>query len=166
MRKNLIRLHLYAGLLCFPYFIIFGISSLNFNHHFKFTNPGENISIWQKQINIPPFKDNEQFSADVRDSLGLMGWAYNVKKDSTGFRFIVSHPGKNYAIKITNNEKPIRVEETRKGVWSVFISLHGFGGEMPGAPELINAWVLFEYHSCCNAVFHYKRYLYFPEKKK
>jgi len=105
--------------------------------------PDENVIKWQKQINIPPFKDDQQFSDDVRDSLGLMGWAYNVKKDSTGFRFIVSHPGKNYAVKIANNEKLISVEETRKGFWSVFNGLHGFHGKMPGAPALVTSWGIY-----------------------
>lgn len=142
MRKKLIKWHLFAGLLCFPYFIIFGISSLNFNHHFQFMEPGKNIIHWQRQIIIPPFQDEQQFADAIRDSLGLIGWSppWEIKKDTTGFRFMITHPGKTYAIKIVTNEKIIRVEETRKGFWSVFNSLHGFNGEIPGAPALINSW--------------------------
>ncbi len=39
MRTLLLQIHLYAGLLCSSYLVIFGISSLNYNHHF-----GEAIS--------------------------------------------------------------------------------------------------------------------------
>ncbi len=34
MRSILLKIHLYAGLLCSSYPIIFGVSSLHFNHHF------------------------------------------------------------------------------------------------------------------------------------
>jgi hypothetical protein len=34
MRTFLLQIHLYAALLCPSYFVIFGLSSLNFNHHF------------------------------------------------------------------------------------------------------------------------------------
>ncbi len=36
MRQWILRIHLYGGLLCAPYLIIFGFSSLHFNHHFAF----------------------------------------------------------------------------------------------------------------------------------
>jgi len=143
MHKKLIKWHLYAGLLCFPYFIIFGISSLNFNHHFKFMEPGKNSSIWQKQINIPPFKDDDQFSEGVKDSLHLMGWTlpWEVKKDSTGFQFKVTHPGKEYSIKVPRNENTVSVEETSMGFWPVFNALHGFDGKIPGSSSiLISMW--------------------------
>ena len=37
LRKLILNLHIYAGLLCFGYLIVFGVSSLNFNHPFAFT---------------------------------------------------------------------------------------------------------------------------------
>lgn len=145
MRNKLIKWHLYAGLLCFPYFIIFGISSLNFNHHFSFMQPGKNSSHWQKQIDIPPYQNDQQFADAVRDSLSLMGWTppWEIKKDSAGFQFMITHPGKDYVVSAFNNQPIIKVEETPKGFWTVFNSLHGFNEEIPGAPAFINSWGIY-----------------------
>jgi len=141
MRNKLIKWHLYAGLLCLPYFIIFGISSLNFNHHFSFMEPHNNAIHWEKEITIPPFRDEQQFAEAIRDSLNLMGWTppWEMKKDSAGFRFMVTHPGKDYVISAFNNQSIIKVEETHKGFWPVFNSLHGFNEEIPGAPVFISS---------------------------
>lgn len=145
MRNKLMKYHLFAGLLCFPYFIIFGISSLNFNHHFQFMEPGKNIIHWQKQIIIPPFQDEQQFADAIRDSLGLIGWSspWEIKKDTTGFQFMITHPGKNYAISVFNNEPVIKVEEAWKGFWPVLNSLHGFNEKIPGVPVFVNAWGIY-----------------------
>lgn len=145
MHNKLIKWHLYAGMLCFPYFIILGISSLNFNHHFSFMEPRKNAIHWQKQINIPAFLDEQQFADAVRDSVNLMGWTppWEIKNDASGFRFMVTHPGKDYAISFFNDERLIKVEETHKGFWPVFNSLHGFNGEIPGAPAFISSWGLY-----------------------
>jgi len=146
MRNNLIRLHLYAGLFCFPYFIIFGVSSLNFNHHFQFMQSKEDKVTWQKQITIPSYKNDDQFSNDVRDSLGLMGWTlpWEVKKDSASFQFVVSHFAKDYMVKIHDKENIVDVYEKGKGFWNVFNGLHSFGGDLPNAPALINSWKYYQ----------------------
>jgi hypothetical protein len=101
---------------------------------------------WQKQITIPPYKNDDQFSNDIRDSLGLMGWTllWEVKKDSASFQFAVSHAGKDYTVKIHNNENIVDVYENRKGFWSVFKGLHPFGGDLPNTPGMINSWKYYQ----------------------
>ena len=47
MRKWMLNIHLYGGLLCAPYLIIFGFSSLQFNHHFNFVSHAEEPSKWR-----------------------------------------------------------------------------------------------------------------------
>lgn len=145
MRNKLIKWHLYAGLLCLPYFIIFGISSLNFNHHFSFMQPRNNSIHWQKQIHIPPYQNDQQFADAVRDSLHLMGWTppWELKKDSAGFQCMITHPGKDYIVRVFNNQPVIQVEEIRKGFWPVFNSLHGFNEKIPGSPAFLNSWGIY-----------------------
>jgi hypothetical protein len=40
IRKWVLKIHLYGGLLCFWYLIIFAVSSLQFQHKFEFMNAG------------------------------------------------------------------------------------------------------------------------------
>lgn len=145
MHNKFIKWHLYAGLICFPYFIIFGVSSLNFNHRFSFMQPLSKAIHWQKQINTPPYQDDEQFAGAIRDSLQLMGWtpSWEIKKDSAGFQFMITHPGKDYLINVFNNERVVRVEETHKGFWNIFNSLHGFNEKIPGSTAFLNSWGIY-----------------------
>ena len=100
MKRKIVKWHLYAGLLFFPCFIIFGVSSLHFNHHFGFMKKSDDTRSFQKQIVLPHYVDNKQFSEEVRDSLQLMGTIspWGMANDSGGFRFVVVHPGCEYGI--------------------------------------------------------------------
>src|SRR4051794_19631564 len=87
MRKVILNIHMYGGLLCFSYLIIFGISSLNFNHPFAFTRAKFEPTVWEKPVElhdlprVTPEMPNEQrvkAKADanniVRRALGLFGY--------------------------------------------------------------------------------------------
>ncbi|MDA0336587.1 MAG: hypothetical protein O2782_15605 [bacterium] len=74
MRTLLLQIHLYAGLLCSSYFVIFGLSSLNYNHHFGHAIDG-NPTQWQEQLRMPAIAKDRHRALAVRDSLGLAGWA-------------------------------------------------------------------------------------------
>ena len=52
LRKIVLNLHTYGGLLCFSYLILFGISVLNFNHPFEFTKPPASVTTWTQPIEI------------------------------------------------------------------------------------------------------------------
>jgi hypothetical protein len=130
MRKWLLRIHLYGGLLCAPYLIIFGFSSLHFNHHFPFVTPAPNSAHWEAPLTVEPIQDNEAMSQAVRDSLGLMGWTipWRTKRDAAGdLEFDLERPGKSYTIRTLLKEKKVQVEEHHKGFWQVVNSLHGIG---------------------------------------
>ena len=72
IRKILLKIHLYGGLLVFPYLIIFGLSSLNFNHHFGFM---EEKQEWEAQptrtFSLQETDDNQVLAEAIMDSLGL-----------------------------------------------------------------------------------------------
>ena len=65
MRTLLLQIHLYAGLLCSSYLVIFGISSLNYNHHF-----GEAISVdeshWERQLSLRAFEQDRDRAFAIR----------------------------------------------------------------------------------------------------
>src|SRR6185369_3106920 len=130
MRKWMLNIHLYGGLLCAPYLIIFGFSSLHFNHHFAFVTSKSQPLNWEAPLRVESVKDNDAFAESVRDSLGLMGWPlpWKTRRDAAGdLEFDLERPGKSYTIHTELKDHQARVEERRKGFWQVFNSLHALG---------------------------------------
>ena len=156
MRKWVLRLHLYLGLTCCSYLVLFGVSSLNFNHPFAFTKPADQRVTWERSLTLPPVSsDNAAESDAVRDALGLVGWTlpWETTRDAeTGdLHFGLARPGKHYAIQVVRGEGRVRVEERREGYWPVLRGLHGLHG-VPRAPvatvwgwytELCTAFLVF-----------------------
>jgi hypothetical protein len=141
MRNWVLRIHLYLGLLCSSYLILFGISSLNFNHPFAFTKPTTTTVTWERTVTLPPVADNAAESEAVRDALGLIGWPlpWETRRDPTGdLHFGLARPGKHYTLHVLRSSGVVRVTEQRKGYWTVFRELHG----NTGVPRsgLMTAW--------------------------
>jgi hypothetical protein len=127
MRKWFLQIHLYAGLLCSAYLIIFGYTSLNFNHRFGFAQPKESTVAWEQALPLEPAQDNVKAAESVRDALGLMGWLprQKMRRDHAGnLQFDLERPGKSYTIHALVKEGRVKVEERRKGFWPVVNSLH------------------------------------------
>ena len=156
MRKWVLRIHLYLGLICSSYLILFGVSSLNFNHPFAFTKPAEERVTWERELALPPVSSDDAIESDaVRDALRLVGWTipWEMTRDAvTGdLHFGLARPGKHYAIHVRRAEGRVSVKERREGYWPVLRGLHGLHG-VPRAPvatvwgwytELCTAFVLF-----------------------
>lgn len=141
MRKWMLNLHLYGGLLCAPYLIIFGFSSLHFNHHFGFVEMKPNSTEWDAPLELGAIKDNEEMAKAVRDSLGLMGWTipWNMKRDAEGnLQFDLERPGKSYTLRTELKEHRVHIKERRKGFWQVLNSLHAMG-KVPNS-EFVSFW--------------------------
>ena len=135
MRRWLLSVHLHAGLLCAPGLLVFGVSSLLFNHAFSFVAPPPITWKWEEEIPIHSATDHDAMAASIRDSLGLMGWTipWKTKLDSTGaLVFDVERPGKSYTIHAIPDRALVQVEERRKGFWLVLNSLHGLS-RMPNS---------------------------------
>lgn len=105
MRTILLKIHLYTGLLCSSYLILFGISSLNFNHHFG--KPAALKNERQRSLNaLPALTDDQRLAEALRDTLGLVGWTLTWETrrsetaDSRYFRFAVARPGKEYRVMV------------------------------------------------------------------
>ena len=139
MRPFLLKLHLYAALLCSSYFVIFGLSSLNYNHRF-----GEAVEVdhsrWERQLTMPTFEEARALALAVRDTLDLPGWApwWRYRKDDDGtFHFELVRPGKHYDMHLAPDGH-LLVEEHRTGFWPVLNGLHALMS-LPNAP-LLSWW--------------------------
>lgn len=111
MRAILLKIHLYAGLLCSSYLILFGVSSLNFNH--RFGRPAALKVERQRGLNaLPAISDNQRLAEALRDTLGLVGWTLTWEtrrsetEDSLYFHFAVSRPGKEYRVAVQSPKDP------------------------------------------------------------
>jgi hypothetical protein len=122
MRKILLYLHMYGGLIAAVYLILLGISSLQFQHHF-FPDAGPPTT-WERDV---PVHESTTLTPEyVVDQLGLMGKvnrnSYREDKDGTA-RIDLYRPGRSYAISYTS-QGHVKVSE-RRNTWNIVTALHG-----------------------------------------
>jgi hypothetical protein len=145
MRKLFLQLHIHLTLICSSYFLIFGISSLNFNHHFKFAEPSKEVSAqWEKQLSIGNSTNRVATAESVRDALGLLGWPlpWKMSEPATNqLHFDMEQPGKSYTIKMDFSSGKAEVTERAKGFWPIVNSLHALT-EVPNSKPA-SGWGLF-----------------------
>ncbi len=142
MRDLILKLHMYGGLLCSSYLIIFGLSALNYNHHFG--KPGHEKIVWTRTVQVEDMDDDNVLAAAVRDSLGLIGWplSWKTRRDERGdLRFELSRPGKKYTIHAFPRQNRVEVVEVRTGFWPVINHLHGLM-RLPGSP-FMSLWGIY-----------------------
>jgi hypothetical protein len=158
LRKLILNLHIYAGLLCFGYLIVFGVSSLNFNHPFAFTRAKREPVTWEKPISVPdlprvtPEMTNEQRIAAktdannmVRRALGLFGHQRPGREsgwdeaDANHYHASLVRPGVEYDVDVHLDRNVAVVKETRSSAWEVITRLHGFHGVMPDS-RFVSSW--------------------------
>ena len=123
MRRWLLDLHLYLGMLCLPYLVIFGISSILLNHDIQ----RETKTEWSAQIApLAEAAAGEQAVAALL-ALDLSGsvLAHTVKREETGeLAFRAIRPGRSYQVAVSGNGGAV-VVEADSGVLGVIRDLHG-----------------------------------------
>jgi hypothetical protein len=147
--KILLKIHLYGGLLFFPYLLIFGLSSLNINHQFSFFDEKQ---YWEepvyKKIQLPSqfIDDNQNLSEAVRDSLNLMGWCpwWNRSRSDSTYRFLVMNFGNEYKLNLNIVSGDVEITRRYKGLPHIFKALHFLGEQVPNANFIINSWKYFQ----------------------
>jgi hypothetical protein len=123
MRRWLFDLHLYLGLLCLPYLVVFGVSSILLNHDLR----NETTTEWQREIAAPSAESDTAQSAATLEALALTGsvLAHTVKRDEAGgLHFEASRPGRRYQVELLASGQA-RVRESRGGVLGISRGLHG-----------------------------------------
>jgi hypothetical protein len=147
LRRIILNVHIYGGLVCFSYLILFGISVLNFNHPFAFTKSPASVTTWSQPMELPALERTDGKSAAEaltirRDNNGAIlhamgsfvapspnpdgGWT---DADTYHARFL--RPGKEYEIDVHPGQGTATVTQTRAGVWTLIRDLHGLAAVYP-----------------------------------
>ena len=123
MRRWLLDLHLYFGLLCLPYVVVFGVSSILLNHGIHW----DESERWSAQLApLGEGAPREQAAAAQR-ALELRGHllAHTVKRaEHGGVAFKLIRQGRSYQVSVMPSGAA-SVRETNGGVLGVVRGLHG-----------------------------------------
>jgi hypothetical protein len=129
MRRWLLDLHLYLGLLCLPYVVVFGISSILLNHRVERVTQSE----WSERIaplaEAPAARQAEAAIA----ALGLRASAlgHTLKHDAAGaLSFRAIRTGRSYQVTV-GADGAARVVERHGGVLGAINGLHGMHDREP-----------------------------------
>jgi hypothetical protein len=136
LRKVLLNVHLYSGLFCCPYLVIFGFTSLAFNHPWLMPKGESPPMEWERKIEVAAGSENNKLAEAVRDQLGLFGWVprWAIKRASEKvLKFELSRPGKRYLIEWNQENGLAQVAEYRTGLASVLHFMHGSNGTIPNS---------------------------------
>jgi len=148
MRKLILKIHLYGGLLCFWYLIIFAVSSLQFHHHFKFMEQGNGTETTREtKVMIEPEQDKLILARNLQNNLGLPGWVVNWQtwRDSTGIlHTTIQNPKAGYIMVYDPSTSKVTIKSVSNGFGRIINSLHGNTGDMPNAPLMV-FWSIFTY---------------------
>jgi hypothetical protein len=123
MRRRLLDLHLYLGLLCLPYVVVFGVSSILLNHRIRYETKSE----WQAQV-APLGAERPIVEADrvwyALDRSGrVQSWTVEMG-DTAGLRFQATRPGRGYQV-VASSDGHVSVVESDYGVLGTLRDLHG-----------------------------------------
>ena len=131
MRKLLLDIHLYLGLFCAGYFIIFGVSSIGYNHRWK---GKPETSRWEQAVTAPVGLGRNSLAAAVRDSLGVFGQVvgWTLKETDLGIDFRVTRPGRLYKIRYNEGAGHAKVEQSTENLFDLISTLH-YTRTVPGS---------------------------------
>jgi hypothetical protein len=143
LRKIILNIHIYGGLICFSYLILLGISTLNFNHPFAFTTGGSTTT-WTQPLKLPALArtedkngqellrlraDNNQTILHALGSFAFPTSAFNGDwKNADTYHAHFARVGKEYDIDVHVDQGSATITQTRKNVWTLIRELHGEHG--------------------------------------
>ena len=141
LRKIIVNVHTYGGLLCFSYLILLGISVLNFNHRYAFTLSPGSVTTWTQPMTLPELAridgkagadalqmrgDNNQMILHALGSFAAR--SPNPDGSWTGPDTYHAHflrPGKEYQIDVHAGQRSATITQTRTNFWHLVRDLHG-----------------------------------------
>lgn len=137
MRKWLLNLHLYGGLLCSSYLVLYGLTSLQFNHGWLL--PAKTVSTveWSAPVERPTTFNKRAVADHVKEQLALPGWVHpwSIQRDQQqNYTVEISRPGKRYVIHYDPRAGTASVKEERKNIAAILQPLHGLYENVPGMP--------------------------------
>ena len=126
LRRWLLDWHMYVGLLCAPYFVLYGVSTIAFNHDIS----GElEVSYWERTLSAPVTGENRlERARATRRAIGIGGnvppWRIENRPDGT-LHFFISRPGRAYDVVVSADGRQVRVRESDWGLVRVLRGMHG-----------------------------------------
>lgn len=143
-RNFLDKFHVYGGLFISFYLVILGLSSLQYQHHFKLPE-NDSKKFWEQKIDMPGIEDNQAYKLAIRDSLGLFGhapWWEDYKDNNSVHHFMITRPGKSYWVEVPTHNNVFKITESHNSFISVIMALHGLtgGGGALNGPMFIFIW--------------------------
>ena len=139
------RIHLYGGLVCFWYLLVFGITTLRFNHPGLLPEWHDPATHWERAVAIPDLSDDLKLGEAVRGNLDLIGWVlpWNLQKTPSGdLRFELVRPGRNYRVTTDRAGGQVSVEERKTGLGPAINFMHGSTEGIPGT-RFLHVWGLY-----------------------
>jgi hypothetical protein len=140
MRKIILNIHMYSGLLCFSFLLIFGISALVFNHPFIFTRTPSSVKTWTVPLALPPLARSDGQSpaeklpmvsrnnASILKALGSFampsGAADGSWTDADTYHAHFHRAGKEYDIDVHPGQNSATITQSRMNFWMMTAFLH------------------------------------------
>lgn len=156
LKNWLLTIHLYGGLIFFPYLVIFGLSGLHLNHDFAVFQEQQ---IWETQetqhFTFTHTEDKQILADSIKHALGLIGWAPwwdQYEKDGIFYNSVI-HFGAEYRMELTLATGKLQWRRRSKGWGHVLHSLHFLGEGIPQASLLINSWQYYQHASVLYVIF-------------
>ncbi len=142
LRRWLLNIHLYGGLLCSGYLLVYGVSSLLFNHRFDRLVGLASAREWTAAT-APPTAATapDVLARQVANELGIVGRipAGGPHRDEEGaLRFSIQRPGRSYAIRVDTTGSAT-VAERRLRPAAILMGLHDARPE-PTSVALTSWW--------------------------
>lgn len=159
---------MYGGLLCFSYLILFGISTLNFNHPLGFTKSTASVTTWSQPLSVPPLDRTDGRNAaesieiprhinrTILHALGSFAVPFaNGDGQWTDRHTYHAHfvrPGTEYSIDVHPDQGNATITRTRTGVWALIRDLHGSYAVYPDS-LLASSWKGYTELCACMLIF-------------
>ena len=118
MKKLLLDIHLYLGLVFAPYFVIYGLSTLAFQHGWGWSPTNTTTT---HTVQVPEGLEDPSLGAAVRDSLGLIGHVpdWQISTSDQGISFRINRPGRNYYAQLNRETGTVELREENFGIWGI-----------------------------------------------
>jgi hypothetical protein len=158
IRKLILNVHIYGGLLCFSYLILFGVTTLMFNHPLESFRARGTPATREMPIQLPASglpRITSDMTADqkvaakveannlVARAIGVFGyarpWQQSYWVDPQHYHASIVQPGREYEVDVDLDRHVARVTETPQSAWNVLRGLHGLHGQMPGS-AVVSSW--------------------------
>ena len=144
LRALLLNLHLYGGLITCWYLILFGVTSLGFNHREFIPKHQAQEDSWEGTLSADLSGSDIKRAEQTRDQMGLFGWPLPWamhRDDENRLHYDMSRPGKEYRVVVNEETGHVAITGKTTGLWQILEGLHGLGG-VPNS-TLMTTWFVY-----------------------